>query len=1074
MSAPLQIPITSSANLLIRTDTPHGLFEAVRQNTPVSETDWEAGEMFSIGLSSEGGEANAHTGADGGADGSPTPLSVHIPAGEGRSLSFGMQASKGLSLRRDFSSAIETLSRGQEIAAGLHNPNPAQAHHFLMLHWNYDVRAAHEGTLPLGAGKSAVYGVEAGRERLFALIRAVEPQTGTRDALQTMLRNWMMPRAVRQASDLDPGTWLVTELDRSVTAKIGCQMGYDFSWVHELGEGGLAGDIGLKLESAMKATVGFDFSGKFALVVARESADPSNQQLRVRLFKLRKKGWDFALSATAQAESSAEFREADIEELLKAILGIQSVQVLSDLKSVKTWMGDNSDLASYFAELSADSIRDFLGGVTGLDVVASVDEASGQLNAWFKKWDRLTQETAASLWQLAEDGLPLDEIRDLSRTISEADEDKIRTFLIEKCSKPDFLTSGTGKFLLSLVPGEDLFGALLRTNSIRQIREAAKKVHHLLDGDVSERILLNLNRAINRRLNLENIREVLTETDFEQLDEWLKARLARFFGKKLEDLGLEDLRNLKQFIERWEAKKGRILEKMQEVVTHQYGAAFNYAYSKSRSHEALIDLSIDFSYPDEAGRVLQMAMDGNFDRLLTETFESVTLHQAVLTHGIMRSASVQFSLPFAKRDISAITESVATAEAFDTEDGRLLLYQLDTKSRLKHLGKSAGLMTIGGYFQSQANQVRTHSRGSIDFSYTLRQAHKSMQADTLKLTLKPVLKQYFPEVGTVWVNDLDKIIDELEANETGNLGSLLQSLHVHVPGEIGVRWLHAPSKIRDYQPMADHLMQTMRKTFFSYYLNRLSANTHDKNTADALLLYSSVPEGFFPGKRGKRLHWYVGKRYHSGLGVRDFDKKSIRAAMLIRLLEMSHAIGTLPDLEDRFGKYIPRPENTTRILNDVFNSPSAEEFLNNLFWTEQQIIDGAAAAGRKLNKALKKSASKPQKAVKAFAAFGDSLAKAFDGRQLKRVFGEAHLSASGALLFAAAAEAFPEKALTKLQGNTRMSDTGEATPPQHIRSLLALYFLRPESQHDFNTFLKSGKVPAEEVLLSPMLVSGEG
>lgn len=1059
MSNPLQIPVTDSVNLLIHPETSDALFQTVRQNKPVVDTDWDAGNQFSIGLS----------GADSGS--ASDNLMVSIPAGDGRFLSFGAKAGKGLALKRDFDGILQELDLTKSLAEGLTQMSTEAGHHFLMLHWNYDVRAALEGTLPLGAGKSAVYGVEAGRERHFALIRAVEPQTGTRDALQALLRNWMMPRAVRQASDLDPGTWLVTELDRSVTAKIGCQLGYDFSWVHELDEGGLAGDIGLKLESAVKATVGFDFSGKFALVVARESADPSNQQLRVRLFKLRKKGWNFALSATAQATSSAEIKEADIEELLKAILGIQSVQVLSDLKSVKTWMGNNSDLAGYFAGLSAGSIRDFLGEVTGLDVAAVVDEASGPLNDWFKKWDSLKQETAASLWQLAEDGLPLDEIRELSRTIAEADEDTVRTFLSEQFGKPAFFESGAGKFVLSLVPGEDLFGALLRTNGIRELREAAKKVYDLLDGDVSERILLNLNRAVNRRLNLEKIREVLTITDFEQLDEWLKARLARFFGKKLEDLGLEDLRNLKQFIERWEAKKGRILQKMQEAVTQQYGAAFNYTYSKSRSHEALIDLSIDFSYPDEARRVLQMAMDGNFDRLMTETFESVTLHQAVLTHGISRSASVQFSLPFAKRDIRAITESVATAEAFDTEDGRLLLYQLDTESRLKHLGKSAGLMTIGGYFKSPANKVRTHSRGSIDFSYTLRQAHKSMQADTLKLTLKPVLKQYFPEVGTVWVNDLDKIIDELQANETGNLGSLLQSLHVHVPGE---RWLNAPKNDRAYQPMADHLMETMRKTFFSYYLNRLSANTHDKNTVDALLLYSSVPEDFFPGRRRKRLHWYVGNRYHSTLGVRDFDKKSIRAAMLIKLLEMSNAIGTLPDLEDRFGNYIPQPENTTRILNDVFNSQPAEVFLNNLFWTEQQIIEGAAAAGRKLNKALKKSASKPQDAVKAFAEFGDRLARAFNGRQLKRVFGDATLSAFGAQLFAEAAKAFTENDPTKLHGNLSMSDSVEVASPQHIRALLALYFLRPESQTNFNTFLKSGKVPPEEVVLSPVLVSGMG
>ena len=68
--------------------------------------------------------------------------------------------------------------------------------------------------------------------------------------------------------------------------------------------GGLRGDIGLRLQLGVSAALGFSASGQYAVVLSRPSIDSQDQQLRLRLFKMRKKGWDFSLNAGADVQGN--------------------------------------------------------------------------------------------------------------------------------------------------------------------------------------------------------------------------------------------------------------------------------------------------------------------------------------------------------------------------------------------------------------------------------------------------------------------------------------------------------------------------------------------------------------------------------------------------------------------------------------------------------------------------------------------------------------------------------------------------------------------------------------------------
>ena len=71
--------------------------------------------------------------------------------------------------------------------------------------------------------------------------------------MKKVATSWMLPKQVSKLDDLEPGTWLIAEVDGSIGASLGIKYGYDFNWVHEAKLMGLSGDIGLKLKLGVEA-----------------------------------------------------------------------------------------------------------------------------------------------------------------------------------------------------------------------------------------------------------------------------------------------------------------------------------------------------------------------------------------------------------------------------------------------------------------------------------------------------------------------------------------------------------------------------------------------------------------------------------------------------------------------------------------------------------------------------------------------------------------------------------------------------------------------------------------------------
>src|ERR1051325_10336996 len=219
-------------------------------------------------------------------------------AGDRGSVEFkaSAEAHAGMGVYFDPDKLLEELDLDDNIAPGMSLGSDSDFL-YLVLNWGYDLAASAKGSVALGANPLTIeFGAEGKRTGSYAVVRRFARDKGAFDAVEETANSWMLPTQVSSLAKFDPGTWLIAEVDGSLALSLGAKFGYDYNWIREAQLGGLTGDIGLRIQLGVSVALGFEASGKYALVVGRESQDPADRRLRVRLFKQRKRGWSFAFN----------------------------------------------------------------------------------------------------------------------------------------------------------------------------------------------------------------------------------------------------------------------------------------------------------------------------------------------------------------------------------------------------------------------------------------------------------------------------------------------------------------------------------------------------------------------------------------------------------------------------------------------------------------------------------------------------------------------------------------------------------------------------------------------------------
>ena len=976
-------------------------------------------------------------------------------------VSFSGSASTlaGLGVFRDGASILEVLPFEDSLERSIRFGAPG-TDMYVLLRWGYDLKGAAKGAMALGFAGKANFGVDARREGVYAVVRRLPSDTGARTAIADVVHSWVLPRQIDSIDDVQPGTWVIAEVDGSVGVKLGAEFGYDFNWARATKLGGLKQDIGVRLQLRANAAVGFDASGKYAVVLSRESLSAQEKRLRLRIFKQSKRGMRFPFNAAASVQGQLPNAPTAVDDFVMAVFDIHPTQLIDDLHAIENWLGSDQPIPDKLADLGVDYGLDLLHKITGIDPEQAFDDSRAKLLSLLSEWDRLPERVSSTVWKLVEEkAAGKTDLGQLRQVLDAIDRDAPETFrkLLEKqIASVDFFQTPVGRWLEAAAV-DGVLSVVTDADAFRRVQGVATATAKLLDPAHLSGVLENLQTELERRLGLDAIRKGINEADFANVDAWLKKKLSEFLGRHVDFAALQEIR---EAIVDILGKRNEFYVKALKALEHKYSFSFASSYEQATTKTALLDAEFDLAHP-AAALLLEQALDGNFKTLLLEPHPAVTLHTAVLTHGIKRTEHVELHLPRTTKITDRLNSALAQVTAVE-DDGRLLAYDLAASDLASEKNRRNSRLAVRASIPvRRGTGVRIRSMESVGYSYAFKQAVENMRSSDLRAQVQPYLETYFSSSfggdssPSTWIADLDKQIDQLEFNGTENFGNTLVSLELAVPAVIASGWLNAPAakNAPEYMEMSRRIQAKLKEIIPFYFFSNLD-NLETVDSTAPLLVYASIPPSSDIVLHGNSLtinaqpprgvHW-------------DVESPKERSAMMNHSRATSQLAQALQRLHERLvgagraslaGFYSVDQLGTVR---STATSAANAGKLEGLLRMEHGIVSAAHTAGRQMAEFRARQWDDPEGAIEALAKFGAAVTDAFNTR-VKSIYGDAPLRPLGTMVFVEAARAF-------LAADTRLPTS----------ALFELTVLRQASGFPLPSFLEGQQPPPEDVVIQQRL-----
>jgi len=930
---------------------------------------------------------------------------------------------------------------------------------YVALNWAYDIQGAAKGSLALGVGSSIRFSADGQRDGFFAVIRGFVEDPPARDAVQSTLDNWVLPGQVTSPEQLAPGTWLVAEVDGEFAAKLTARFGYRYNWIRNVGLGGLSGDIGLRIQAAIDATIGLGASGKYILVAARESLNPDDRVVRVRLSKMARRGWEFALNASVGVTGKTDrLRPGDLDDLVAGVFGLHGAQIVKDLQVFRGWTDLSIPLPELLAGFAVAYARDQLSEFAG-DEITRLAEARARIKDFLDRWSELTNQVCSLLWSelCKNDGQADVNFAMALKSLAGSTDAEVRQAIEEHLQHPSFFDTITGRWLEAVVD-EDLLTALANGEKAGAVGKAAASTLAILDGKVLEELVC----YVNRRLHLDRVREVVDRTSLENLDPWLKEKLSRFLGETLSLEGLEQVRKTLEFLDR---KSQSLFDSTLSALNETYSVSFGAAYSSASTKTALLDVSFDFSRDPDLAELLAGVIDGDWREVLLASHTGVTLRKAVITHGIRRQSDVEINLPYFACTVARMANALSSMTVVE-DGGRIFVYELKARDEIKARHKWRSNLAISGKVVADAGDcVRVFASpvqldDAMTYSYTFRMAFPSMRALQLRQHVQPLVSDYFPRLfGDAqsgdritlagWVADLESHAGQVDSGSPGYLGNTLLSLRVSLPGRVVAAWRDSPENEQDvrYMEMSRALQRALRRIIpLCYFQDPHRFVAAESGVAAQVLVYQALPVSTSISSNGDEMEFDTDEGlywdYRDSAERRAMIFNDITgAALLLRMEQVRDLLQETDGLREYAQDY--GRSNLDRLREMAFDPTGHDLLTCSLLSAEALAIRHACEAGRALARFRNSAGADPAEALESMAGFGERVTGAFNSGLSDLFRGQGpNIRELGSLLFLEAA---------------RVLDPGlKAEPLAHLEVTI-LRTPAPESWAD--EFL-AGKKPA--------------
>ena len=590
----------SAEGLVVSVSSDADVLQSIVNNTPFPERPNGQLELGSIALQASGGNQ------------------VTFSAGTSGNVSFNFSASfkTGAGVFDKAADALSSLGLDSAPNLDLTIPGDATSRYLLML-VGYQASASISGSHPIGLLGSLNFGAQASGDGLYAVLHRFPGSTGADTALGDTISSWRLPRQVSQANNLKPGTWIVAQADGSIAIQIAAQLGYDFSFVRQANLLGISRSLGAKIDAGIKASFGFNASGKYLVIVGRET---DTTVVRLRLFKQSDQGFNFGLNLNVGITGQADLPPT-IDDFVKAVFGVHGQQVLNDLHLIEQWSDPTKDLGDTIARLANKTGLDLLTKATGIDASKEFDNARQLVLNAFKQWDALPDRASAALWKILGNAAPTAtaDFKTFLTALANPDPQTRSQALAQAITQVAFGDSPQGQWLESIADQ----GLLAVSNQLDRVQGLASQTLNILNGG----IIKNIQDFINQHLDLTQIENVVTQDDFNKVDEWLISRLSDFLDQKLD---LAALKPIQTAISTVIQKASDIYAKAIAALNNKYSLNFAATYQRNTTDTALLDVNFDLGNPQASAMFHDVVANNHLDALLVTEVPGVTLNQASL------------------------------------------------------------------------------------------------------------------------------------------------------------------------------------------------------------------------------------------------------------------------------------------------------------------------------------------------------------------------------------------------------------------------------------------------------------
>lgn len=750
------------------------------------------------------------------------------------------------------------IDLADQITPALQFPAAPQTH-YAFLRWTYDVSGSVNGSVALGGGATVTFGADADRGGLFALVRQIpdtNPATGNAngcdDIVRSLIANWRLPKQVIGIDSIEPGTWIVAEANGSLGWNVGIQYGYNLNWIRKATIGTLTGDIGLKLQIGLAASLSSSVSGKHAIVISRGASGPDASRIALRLYRLNVRDWKGGVSASLDATPDNTLIPADLDDLIAGALGTSGAQIVKDLKDVDSWTDPTQPLLGPLTPVTSEYLQKFFKDVTGTDLVGDITAVKNQLQSALTTWNNLPQATTKLIWSKLPAADEIASIANLAGEIGTADAASLQKFLASKLTNIPFLDTAAGQWLESLV-SNDLFSALQNSGQLATIQGLANDVKSILDGDKVQSLLTNLQQAISSRLDLAGLKNITDQLSVDNLDQWLMQKLSAFLGAHA-PAALADLTNLRDQIHRIAAMRNEFYAKAMDALSKTYTFSFNATWESTTTTDALIDAVFNFDVDAaDAGTCLASVLNGDLNVIFSGNHPGMTVNQGVLTHGVKKQSTVELTLPYFDQTTTHINNVLSSITAIDHGEGRLLTVNAAdevTQVTNKRTSRDSTLSLAMSVAAQGATGIAIHDAPTATGSYTLTDTFTQKSRARFIDEYQTDVETYFNDEFAPPAAPFTQYAADLSNSNDGDLGAGTISLEITLPPRVVTAWMEA----RNHPDQTDVIYKQIARTVLGNYRNLLlrqyftDTSRYGLNAVEspayALVAYASVPLTF--------------------------------------------------------------------------------------------------------------------------------------------------------------------------------------------------------------------------------------